>query len=103
MGSGESILKDEGIDIDRARETIDSLDLQIIDLIRRRRDVSHQIQRQRMREGGTRTVLARENVVLAHYADRLGTGGAPLALNILGLCRGATTKSEAGNGARMDS
>jgi chorismate mutase len=94
---------DEVIDIDRARKTIDSLDLQIIDLIRRRRDVSHRIQRQRMREGGTRTVLARENVILAHYADKLGTGGTSLALNILGLCRGAIPESEAGNGARMDS
>ncbi|GAA2317077.1 chorismate mutase [Streptomyces kunmingensis] len=103
MTSQESTAVDSAVDIKKAREEIDALDLQILELIKRRRDVSHEIQRQRMSEGGTRTVLSRENVILALYAAELGAGGTTLALNILGLCRGRTPGSEAGDGARADS
>ncbi|MFI7385098.1 chorismate mutase [Streptomyces sp. NPDC049813] len=103
MNAHESTAVGPAVDIEKARETIDALDTEILKLVRRRRDVSHEIQRQRISEGGTRTVLSRENVILAHYAAELGAGGTALALNVLGLCRGRTQESEAGDGARTRS
>ncbi|MYR63746.1 chorismate mutase [Streptomyces sp. SID625] len=76
--------------IDEAREAIDTLDLQIIEILQNRRDLSRRIQRQRMSEGGTRTVLAREKLILDRYVTGLGTEGTALALNILSLCRGGS-------------
>jgi chorismate mutase len=85
----ENVAVEAGIDIDSAREVID---LQIIEIIQRRRAVSHQIQQQRMSQGGTRTVLSRENIILERYATGLGPEGTALALNILSLCRGGIPK-----------
>ncbi|NJQ01108.1 chorismate mutase [Streptomyces zingiberis] len=79
--------------IEQAREVIDALDLQLMDLLRHRRAVSLEIQQQRMGQGGTRTVLSRENVVLDRYAAGLGPEGTALALTILSLCRGRATAS----------
>ncbi|MFJ9709995.1 chorismate mutase [Streptomyces sp. NPDC101234] len=95
MEQQDNVAVDSGIRIDDFREVIDSLDLQIIELIKRRRDLSSQIQQQRIREGGTRTVLSREKIILDRYAAGLGSEGTALALNILSLCRGRIPKAAA--------
>ncbi|MGX9883172.1 chorismate mutase [Streptomyces sp. NPDC002276] len=94
---------DAGVDIDGDRKENVVLDPYIINSIRRRCDLSTRIQRQRMSEGGTRTVLSRENVILDRYTAGLGAGGAALALNILGLCRGGMAGPGAGDDARAGS
>jgi chorismate mutase len=98
-----SVAFDAGVDIDVARKEIDALDLHIINTIRRRCDLSSRIQHQRMSEGGTRTVLSRENVILDRYTSGLGAGGTTLALNILGLCRGRIPGPDAGDDAQTGS
>ncbi len=108
VDSHENAVAVAGVKIDEARKEIDSLDLQIIDIMRRRRDISHQIQRQRTSEGGTRTVLSREKIIIDRYVAALGgsQGGATLALNVLSFfCRGRLPESatEAGGTPRGNS
>ncbi|MGV9245455.1 chorismate mutase [Streptomyces sp. NPDC003710] len=98
MEHHENTAVETGFHIDRAREAIDALDLQIVEIIQRRRAISLQIQQQRMSEGGTRTVLSREKFILDRYATGLGVEGTALALNILSLCRGRLPKSASGAG-----
>ncbi|MEY9992110.1 chorismate mutase [Streptomyces sp. V4I8] len=93
MEQHENVAVEAGIQIDKAREAIDALDLQLLEILQRRRAISLQIQQQRMSEGGTRTVLSRENIILERYANGLGAEGTALALNILSLCRGRTSRS----------
>ncbi|GAA2904802.1 chorismate mutase [Streptomyces mexicanus] len=105
VDSHENAVAVAGVKIDEARKEIDSLDLQIIDIMRRRRDISHQIQRQRTSEGGTRTVLSREKIIIDRYVAALGSQGATLALNVLSFCRGRLPESatEAGGTPRGNS
>ncbi|WP_234443081.1 chorismate mutase [Streptomyces cellulosae] len=70
------------------RKEIDKLDAQIIELIQRRHRVSFRIQERRQAEGGPRTVLSRETVVMDRYRQALGPEGTVLVTNILRLCRG---------------
>ncbi|WP_329499904.1 chorismate mutase [Kitasatospora herbaricolor] len=83
----------DGIDVDR--EEIDLLDSQIIDIIQRRRRISHRIQQRRLGSGGPRTVLSREMVVLDRYREALGAEGNTLAIDILHFCRGAAPAPKA--------
>jgi chorismate mutase len=98
----ENVAVETGFHIDSAREEIDALDLQIIEIMQRRRAISLRIQQQRISEGGTRAVLSREKIILDRYSTGLGAEGAALALNILSLCRGRLPRSasEAGGDPR---
>ncbi|MFG3366306.1 chorismate mutase [Streptomyces sp. NPDC048156] len=84
-----------GFTIDEARKEIDALDVQMLDIVRRRKVISHQIQQQRTSGGGTRTVLSREKIIIDRYVAELGPEGATLALNVLSLCRGRLPKPAA--------
>ncbi|GAA2733868.1 chorismate mutase [Streptomyces nogalater] len=74
------------IEIDR--QEIDLLDSKIIELIQNRHRVSFRIQQRRLGDGGPRTVLAREMVVIDRYRQALGPEGTSLVTDILRLCRG---------------
>ncbi|MGP3943287.1 chorismate mutase [Streptomyces sp. 6N106] len=74
--------------IGTARERIDALDGQILDLIRERMAVSAAIQQARIASGGRRVQLSREMEILDRYRQRLGKPGTTLAMTLLELCRG---------------
>ncbi|GAA2296824.1 chorismate mutase [Streptomyces violaceusniger] len=74
--------------IDAARERIDALDGQILDLVRERMAVSATVQEARIAAGGRRVHLSREMEILDRYRQRLGKPGTTLAMTLLELCRG---------------
>ncbi|AQW51518.1 MULTISPECIES: chorismate mutase [Streptomyces] len=74
--------------IGTARERIDALDGQILDLVRERMAVSAAIQEARIASGGRRVQLSREMEILDRYRQRLGKPGTTLAMTLLELCRG---------------
>ena len=74
-------------DIDQLRTEIDELDAQILQLVRRRSEVSRQIGAARIAAGGTRIVHSREMAVLGRYRE-LGQEGRELAMLLLRLGRG---------------
>ena len=74
-------------DISTLREEIDSLDTQILELIKRRSEVSQRIGAIRRAEGGPRIVLSREQAVLARFRE-LGPEGRELGMLLLRLGRG---------------
>ncbi|MDQ1688587.1 MAG: chorismate mutase [Frankiaceae bacterium] len=80
----------DGLDVVLAglRAELDALDDELVDLMRRRRDASREIQQLRVASGGPRIQHGRERVVLGRYRDALGPEGGRLALAILELCRG---------------
>ncbi|MEV4665738.1 chorismate mutase [Micromonospora echinofusca] len=69
------------------RGTIDLLDDEILALIRRRREVSAEIQAIRISAGGSRIATRREHVVVSRYTAALGSRGAELAAVILRISR----------------
>jgi chorismate mutase len=69
------------------REEIDHLDGQILEMIKRRSEVSQRIGAIRRAEGGPRIVLSREQAVLARFRD-LGPEGRELGMLLLRLGRG---------------
>lgn len=71
-----------------ARNRIDDLDRQIIELIEQRIAVSAQVQQARMAAGGRRLSLNREMEILTRYREGLGRPGTTLAMTLLELCRG---------------
>jgi chorismate mutase len=75
------------------RATIDALDAQLVDLIRQRLAVSHEIQQQRLAAGGPRVVHAREADVVARWRAELGAPGSRIALALLELARGSVVAS----------
>lgn len=77
----------DNTDIDQLRTEIDDLDAQIMQLIRRRSEVSKQIGAARIAAGGTKIVHSREMAVLTRYRE-LGQEGRELALLLLRLGRG---------------
>lgn len=77
--------------IDEGREAIDAIDVQLRDLVSARRDISRQIQAFRSADGGPRIQHARENEIIAAWADALGPRGVEIALAVLTLCRGSLT------------
>ncbi|GAA1272641.1 chorismate mutase [Streptomyces javensis] len=74
--------------IGAARERIDALDGQILDLVRERMAVSATVQEARIAAGGRRVHLSREMEILDRYRQRLGKPGTTLAMTLLELCRG---------------
>lgn len=74
-------------DLDSLRGEIDSLDAEILRLVKRRVEVSQAIGAARMAAGGTRIVYNREMDVLARYRE-LGPEGRQLAMALLNLGRG---------------
>lgn len=74
-------------DIAALRAEIDDLDNQILQLVRRRTEVSMQVGAARLAAGGTKIVHSREMAVLAHYGE-LGQEGRQLAMLLLRLGRG---------------
>jgi chorismate mutase len=74
-------------EIGELRAEIDSLDSEILRLVKRRTEVSKMIGATRMASGGTRIVVSREMDVLARYRE-LGPEGRQLAMVLLNLGRG---------------
>jgi len=74
-------------DTDALRSEIDSLDDEILRLVKRRAEVSREIGSARMAAGGPRIVYNREMDVLARYRE-LGPEGRQLAMALLNLGRG---------------
>jgi chorismate mutase len=81
-----------GLDISALRVEIDTLDEQILQLIKRRSEVSQRIGAIRRAEGGPRIVLSREQAVLARFRD-LGPEGRELGMLLLRLGRGRLGRS----------
>ena len=80
-----------GTDVERIgelRDEIDACDAEIIELVRRRLAVSHEIGAIRRATGGTRLNLAREQQVLARFREALGPDGAALGMLLLRQGRG---------------
>lgn len=75
--------------IDEGRQLIDDIDAQLRSLVAVRRDLSRQIQALRSADGGPRIQHARENEIIAVWADELGPRGVEIALAVLTLCRGS--------------
>nr|WP_232292164.1 chorismate mutase [Frankia sp. QA3] len=75
--------------IAEGRQYIDDIDAQLRELLATRRDLSRQIQGLRSAEGGPRIEHARENEIIAIWADELGPRGVEIAMAVLTLCRGA--------------
>ena len=73
--------------IQELRLEIDRLDREILELVKRRTEVSQRIGRARMAAGGPRIVYNREMAVLARFRD-LGPEGRSLGMLLLRLGRG---------------
>ena len=90
--AGDSAVNNVNVDVSTAieidRREIDALDSKIIELIQSRHRVSFRIQWRRQSDGGPRTELARETVVIDRYSQSLGPEGTTLVTDILRLCRG---------------
>jgi chorismate mutase len=79
-------------DITELRDEIDSLDAEILRMVKRRVEVSRRIGALRMASGGTRIVVSREMDVLNRYRE-LGPEGKALALALLNMGRGRLGRS----------
>jgi chorismate mutase len=75
------------------RDEIDQIDHELVELVRRRREVSRAIQAARMAEGGPRVVHAREAEVVERWRSSLGTPGGRIALALLELGRGELVRT----------
>jgi chorismate mutase len=62
--------------IGELRTEIDACDAEIIELVRRRLSISHEIGALRAATGGTRLSLSREQQVLSRFRAALGPDGA---------------------------
>ena len=74
-------------EIPALREEIDTIDAELLRLIRRRSEISQRIGLARMAAGGPRIVYNREMQVLARFRE-LGAEGRELAMLLLRLGRG---------------
>lgn len=75
-------------DLMELRVEIDQLDTEIIRLWQRRAEVSQEIGKIRMANGGTRLVLDRERAILEKYRQALGDDGIQIAMLVLRAGRG---------------
>lgn len=73
--------------IEEMRTEIDEIDSELVRLIQRRSQLSHDIGATRASEGGTRIVYSREMKVLDRFAV-LGPAGTELGMLLLSLGRG---------------
>jgi chorismate mutase len=71
--------------VDRSR--IDELDDVIITLVRRRQEISREIQRRRTMAGDSLIAMGREEVVVNRYRTAFGGLGDVLAYDLLRVCR----------------
>nr|WP_243407565.1 chorismate mutase [Frankia canadensis] len=78
--------------IAEGRQLIDDIDGQLRALLATRRDLSRQIQALRGIEGGPRIEHARENEIIAAWAEELGPRGVEIAMAVLTMCRGAASQ-----------
>jgi chorismate mutase len=69
------------------RTAIDSLDSQLVKVIKSRQEESQRIQQQRMAAGGPRVVLSSEMGIIERFTTALGPVGAGIATDILARCR----------------
>ena len=83
-----AIAADDVSTVDEGRAKLDTIDAQLRDLVRARRQISQQVQRLRREAGGPRIEHSRENQILNAYGDELGRAGVGLALAVLEICRG---------------
>ena len=74
--------------IGELRSSIDECDAEIIELVRRRLAISHEIGALRAASGGTRLSLSREQQVLSRFRAALGPDGAALGMLLLRQGRG---------------
>jgi chorismate mutase len=70
------------------RFQIDELDRAIQRLMEERAKVSRRIQFERIRSGGARVDLSRENEILSGYSSSMGEVGKDFGLAVLAYCRG---------------
>ena len=74
--------------IGELRGAIDACDAEIIELVRRRLEISQEIGALRAASGGTRLSLSREQQVLDRFRTELGPDGAALGMMLLRQGRG---------------
>lgn len=74
--------------IDELRQEIDQIDTDILVAVTRRTQLSREIGKRRIAEGGMRVVMSRENAIYEHYRDVLGVHGTRIASILLDLGRG---------------
>ncbi len=74
--------------VDEMRDEIDRIDTEILMAVARRTQLSREIGKRRMAEGGMRVVMSRENMIHEHYRDVLGAHGTRIASILLDLGRG---------------
>jgi chorismate mutase len=86
---------DPSASIAEQRKLIDSLDKQIIELLKQRGEASATVQKIRTSAGGQKTDPAREQKIIAQYKDGLGTGGEHIAKAILEADRGPLSTTSA--------
>ncbi|MBB5894158.1 chorismate mutase [Kutzneria kofuensis] len=86
---------DPSASIAEQRKIIDSLDKQIIELLKQRGEASATVQKIRTSAGGQQTDPAREQEIISNYATGLGAGGGDVAKAILNVDRGAQPSSSA--------
>jgi chorismate mutase len=70
------------------RRDIDDIDRNVVELLRRRQDISSRIQRARLDAGGQRVDGTREASIIEYYRSAFGEAGADLAAALLRICRG---------------
>ncbi|MBQ0866862.1 chorismate mutase [Streptomyces smyrnaeus] len=81
------------------RRSIDEIDSAVIELLRRRAQLSRQVQKARIAQRGARIAPAREDRVREHFrSNLLGTRGEQVAGAVLLLCRGGCPSAAAANG-----
>jgi chorismate mutase len=81
----DAVMLDELTDL---RETIDGIDMQIAQLLIRRRIASQSIQRVKLKNRLPLTDLNRENEVCGHYRLMLGEYGPQISTAILNFSKG---------------
>jgi chorismate mutase len=86
--SDQSAAESESV-VAAGRASIDAIDIEICQLIQRRREVSAGIQQARIMQGEPRISHTRENQVIAGYRERLGKPGVTICLAVLELSRGS--------------
>ncbi len=89
MNSTPALTADEvAATINGLRQSIDEVDAELIEIVRRRIALSREVQAVRMAHTGRRLEHSRELQIVNAYVEGLGRGGGQLALSILELCRG---------------
>ncbi|RZU33137.1 chorismate mutase [Blastococcus saxobsidens] len=86
--AGPTAPEDPAARIGELRGAIDACDAEIIELVRRRLRISHEIGALRAASGGTRLSLSREQQVLDRFRTELGPDGASLGMMLLRQGRG---------------